>query len=130
MSSPPPVTDATSLAVQILDGLLILGAICILAYILLRYGLGRLRGRQAAGGSIYIVDRVDLDARRSLFAVRVGERQAFLIGSSEAGLSRLAELDPGDLPDPGEPAPSAFARLLRRKTDEAEPAGAEGADEG
>lgn len=121
MSNPPlPVTDATSLAVGILDGVLVLAAICILAYILLRYGLGRLRGRHAAGQLIRVVDRVELEPRRALYVVRVG-KQAFLIGAAEGGMRRLAELDAEDLPE-GEPAPSVFEKLLRKKD--------EGGDEG
>jgi len=112
MTPPPPVTDATSLAVQILDGLLILAAICILTYLVLRYGLGRLRGAGRPGGAIRVVDRVDLDGRRSLVAVRVGER-AFLLGVSEAGVTKVADLDPEELPA-GVPATSAFARLLAK----------------
>ena len=112
---PPPVTDATSLAVSILDGLLVLAAICILAYIVLRYGLGRLRGRSGAGKLIQVVDRVELEPRRALYAVRVGKR-AFLIGASEGGMRRLAELDADELPE-GTPAPSVFEALLRKKTE-------------
>jgi len=113
-TTPPPVTDATTLAVQILDGLLILAAVCILVYLVLRYGLGRLHRGGRPSGTIRIVDRVELDTRRALYAVRVGTKRAFLIGSSESGIERLAELDPGDLPE-GVAAQSAFARLLSRR---------------
>ena len=45
-------------------------------------------------------------------AFKVGKR-AFLLGVSEAGVQRLAELDPEELPE-GRPPTSAFARLLSK----------------
>ena len=99
--SPPPVTDATSLAVEVLDGLLVLAAVCIAAYLAIRFGLGRLGKKGSGRGMIRVLARADLSDRRSLYAVRIGGR-TFLIGSSEAGIHSIAELDPDELPHASE----------------------------
>ena len=81
-------------------------AVCGLAYAVLygarRLGLGRPRG------PISLVGQLPLDARRSIYLVKVGE-QVIVVGASEAGFTKLAEL-PADAP--------AFAEVLKKKLDE------------
>lgn len=81
-------------------------AVCGIAYAVLygarRLGLGRPRG------PISLVGQLPLDARRSIYLVKVGE-QVIVVGASEAGLTKLAEL----------PASAAsFAEVLKKKTEE------------
>lgn len=98
--------------VALLQTLLALAAVCILAWVVLRWsarrGLG-IGGR----GRVRVIERVPLDARRALYLVEVGER-VLLIGAGDGGApALLAELDPGELPPPPAPPPS-LTELLRR----------------
>lgn len=84
-----------------LEMLLVLGGVCLLAYLL----LGKLMPRLlrvpmplAPRRLLAIVDRLPLDPRRSLLVVKLGE-QHFLIGVSEQGMSLLSRLDAGEVKD-------------------------------
>lgn len=75
-----------SLAVSFLS----LGVVCVVAYVALR-----LISTRAAGGrrgALHVVARTPLEPRRSLLVVDVGGR-GFVLASSEAGVSLIAELD-------------------------------------
>lgn len=83
-------------------------AVCGIAYAVLygarRLGLGRPRG------PISLVGHLPLDARRSIYLVKVGE-QVIVVGASEAGLTKLGEM-PADSP--------SFAEVLAAKKKEEE----------
>ena len=88
-------------------------AVCALAYAILfgarKLGLGRPRG------PIRLVGQLPLDARRSIYLVKVGE-QVLVVGASEAGFTKLGELPAAELPEgeaPAQPSP-AFAEALAR----------------
>lgn len=102
---------------SLLQAVLALGVVCLVAWgvlrVLGRHGLGRLRS-----GRIEVLERVPLDARRSLYLVRIGER-AWLVGAGDgASPTLLAELTPDALPPPteaeGRPFREALDRLARR----------------
>ncbi len=77
--------------------LFVLGAVCALAYGLLRWGLRRFVPVGARGaGRMEVVDRLGVAPKQSILVVRVGSRH-LLIGSSEAGLQNLGEIDGGDM---------------------------------
>ncbi|MDB4929326.1 MAG: hypothetical protein JWM10_1810 [Myxococcaceae bacterium] len=102
---PPP---SPSLGAALAQTLIALGAVCALAWWLLRWAARRGVGRSPAG-VIEVVDRVALDPRRSLLVVRVGPK-VLLLGGSDGSLSLLSELDPATLPahpvtDAKEPRP-------------------------
>ena len=85
--------------VALLQTLLALAAVCVLAWVVLRwsarsgFGLGQ-------GQRIRVVERVALDARRTAFLVEVGGR-LYLLAAGEGGApSLIAELDPKDIPEP------------------------------
>jgi flagellar biogenesis protein FliO len=69
--------------------------VCLVAVAVLygarRFGIGRARG------PIDLVGQLPLDARRAIYLVRVG-KQVLVVGASEAGLSRLGEVDASSLP--------------------------------
>ncbi len=94
----------------LLESILALCAVCLLAWITLRLGRGRLVGRRHAR----LVERTPLDPRTTLYIVEVGGK-TLLLGSGGGSLSTLAELDPGAL-EVDEPAPSSlrFADVIRR----------------
>jgi flagellar biosynthetic protein FliO len=103
---------------SLLQSLLALAAVCILAWIVIRWASGRrLLGLAAGGqGRLRVLERLPLDPRRSLYLVQVGEK-VLLIGAGEGGAPAvLAELDAKELP-PEPAAPRvAFADVLRRLT--------------
>ena len=85
-------------------------------------------GSFAGGGRLKVLDRAGLGRDQQLLVVQAGER-FFLLGSSPAGLSLLAELstEEGELwrsppPDPTRQKPADFRSLLlkirEKNTDE------------
>ncbi len=106
-SGPRPGTDGglqtmqapstgSDLGRMLLEMLLVLGGVCLLAYAVLRWGLRRLVGADSPGdGPIEIVARRQLGNDRAISIVRVGSR-TLVIGESDGGLTRLAELDAPD----------------------------------
>lgn len=70
-------------------------AVCALAFVVLygarRLGVGRPRG------PVELVGLLPLDARRAIYLVRVGG-QVIVVGASEAGFTKLAEMAAADLP--------------------------------
>ncbi|HEY0078967.1 MAG TPA: flagellar biosynthetic protein FliO [Pyrinomonadaceae bacterium] len=121
-----------SFLLMLLQTLFALALVCGLAYLIFRWVLPRLQVTRSANSMIRIVDRVALDARKSMFVVEVGGRW-LLVASSEAGVQLISELDAekvSGLADEIEqarlswrtsPAPSreaiaeSFARILKRK---------------
>lgn len=72
----------------------------------------RVAGGAAAGLSLSVVDAVNLGSGRSLTVVRSGERY-FLLGATTHSISLIAELEPGDVVAPNQPAgpPARFPGL-------------------
>lgn len=96
--------------------LLALAAVCVLAWILLRWAARRGFGTTFGSGRIQVLERVALDPRRSLYLVRIGDR-VLLVGAADGGgLRTLAELDPRELPERPDPGTGrgTFADVLRR----------------
>jgi flagellar protein FliO/FliZ len=88
-----------------------LAAVCALALVVLwgarRLGVGR------PSGPIELCGHLPLDARRSIYLVRVGA-QVFIVGVGEGGFTKLGELAASDVPQ-GVPAGGApFADILAR----------------
>ncbi len=77
----------------LVTSLLVLGAVCIAAYVAVRV-FGRLLSTGRARGThlLDVVARVPLEPRRSLYVVEVAGK-TLLVGTSEMGLSVLSELD-------------------------------------
>ena len=77
----------------LLTSLLVLGGVCIAAFVVVRV-VGRLlaTGRARGAHLLDVVARLPLEPRRSLYVVEVAGK-TLLIGTSEMGLSMLAELD-------------------------------------
>jgi flagellar protein FliO/FliZ len=95
---------------SLLQSLLALAAVCILAWVVLRWsaqrGLGLGEGRR-----VRVIERVALDARRSIYLVQIGERVLVIGAGDGASPSLLSEMKASELP---EPAPTrSFADVLR-----------------
>lgn len=79
--------------------LLILGLAIAILYAARKSGVGR------PTGPLQLVGRVVLDARRVIYLVRVG-KITYVVGGSEAGLTKLGEHDSDTLPDTGAAEPA------------------------
>lgn len=101
--------------VALLQAVLALGAVCLLAWVVLRWLGKRGFGTGARGtGRIRVVERTPLDAHRALYLVEVGDR-VWLVGAGEgASPSLLAELDPSELPPLPESGERPLAGVLGR----------------
>jgi flagellar protein FliO/FliZ len=95
----------------IVQTLVTLLAVCALAFVVLygarRLGLGRPRG------PISLVGLLPLDARRSIYLVKVAG-QVIVVGSSEAGFTKLGELPADEVPAEAPAASAPFADVLAR----------------
>ncbi len=101
----------------LLQSLLVLGGVCLLAWVVLRFGLRFLTPRPRSSAFVRVVDRVPLEPRRTLYVVEVAGK-LLLIGSSESGpMTTLAELPLAELPSDRKTEPTSFLRLLSRKKD-------------
>src|SRR2546421_13050879 len=77
----------------LITSLLVLGGVCVAAYVAVRV-FGRLlaTGRTRGAHLLDVVARVPLEPRRSLYVVEVAGK-TLLVGTSEMGLAVLSELD-------------------------------------
>jgi flagellar protein FliO/FliZ len=91
-------------------------AVCGVAFVVL-YGARKL-GIGRASGPVELVGQLPLDARRSIYLVKVGP-QVLVVGVSEAGFAKLGELSAKDVPTSnvaeGAPFSDILARALGRK---------------
>lgn len=78
---------------------LVLAAVCALAYGLLRWGLRRLAPMQnAESANLEVVEQLGVGPKRSIMVVRAGD-DYLLVGCSEAGFEALGRLDPEGFDD-------------------------------
>ncbi len=85
--------------------------VCAVAFVVL-YGARRM-GMGRPVGSIELVGRLPLDARRSIVLVRVGA-QVFLVGVGEGGFTRLGKIPACDVPASAAQEPLRFSNALAR----------------
>lgn len=110
----------TGYGAALLQSLLALLAVCILAWVVLRWVSQRGVGL-GTGKRVRVLERVPLDARRQLYLVEVGGK-VLLIGAGDGSAPRLiAEVDPGALPEPEAPPGMSFAQVLARLRGGGEP---------
>ena len=100
----------------LLRALLALVAVCLLAYVVLRFLGKRVYGAPAGEGLMRIVARLPLEPRRSLYLVEVAGRH-LLIGTGENGApATLAEIDAATVKAASPPAPHpSFIEVLRSR---------------
>jgi flagellar protein FliO/FliZ len=96
----------------LVTSLLVLGAVCVAAFVAVRL-FGRLvaTGRARGAHLLDVVARVPLEPRRSLYVVEVAGK-TLLVGTSEMGLSVLSELDGSEVRARVE-ARVTFAEMVR-----------------
>jgi flagellar biogenesis protein FliO len=96
----------------LVTSLLVLGAVCIAAFIAVRvFGRVLATGRAKGRHLLDVVARMPLEPRRSLYVVEVAGK-TLLVGTSEMGLSVLSELDGGEVKARVQAQPS-FGELVR-----------------
>lgn len=95
MSDP---TVPTGYGLYLLQTLLALGAVCLLAYVVLRWGAKRLYGVGRPGQRMRLIERLPLEPRRSLYLIEVAGRR-LLVGSAESGVTLLTEVAPEVAPE-------------------------------
>jgi flagellar biogenesis protein FliO len=89
----PAMSPVITYVVQTLLGLVVIGGIGAgIVFLARRAGVG------PRGGPLTLVGRLPLDARRAIYLVRVGN-VVYVVGASEAGLSKLGELDGASVPE-------------------------------
>ena len=109
-ADPTPPTTGTDLGARLLQMLLVLAAVCALAYAVLRWGVRGLVGADTdPDGPIHVLARQRIGSERTILVVRVGPR-ALVLGDTDAGLTRLDTLD-------GEALDDFLTRLDRDDTD-------------
>ena len=72
---------------MLVGSLLVLGLVCLAAWVVVRFGVRRMWGPRG-GGVLDVIARVPLEPRRSLYVVEVGGK-VLLVGTSEMGLNVL-----------------------------------------
>ncbi|MGM0556118.1 MAG: flagellar biosynthetic protein FliO [Myxococcota bacterium] len=87
---------------MLLETVLSLVLVCLLAFVVLKWGLGRLYGVDREGGSMSVVSRMRLGPKRELLVARVGPRH-LILGSTEHQLNVLGELSAAEAADHFEP---------------------------
>jgi len=106
----------SSYGAYVIETFVTLVAVCAVAALVLwgarRVGIGR------PSGPIELVAHLPLEARRSIYLVKVGA-QVFVIGVGEGGFTKLGEI-PADALPPGEhvraaPFGEVLSRVLGRK---------------
>ncbi len=97
---------------SLLQSLLALAAVCILAWVVLRWSASRGLGT-GAGRRMKVIERVPLDARRWVYLVEIGERVLVVGAGDNASPTLLAELKKSELPDA--PEARSFLEVLRSK---------------
>ncbi|MEO8705707.1 MAG: flagellar biosynthetic protein FliO [Kofleriaceae bacterium] len=103
---------ASSYGDLLVTSLVVLGGVCIAAFIAVRV-LGRFlaTGRVRGAHLLDVIARVPLEPRRSLYVVEVAGK-TLLVGTSEMGLSVLTELDGNEVRARVVPR-TTFADLVR-----------------
>ena len=100
-----------SYAGYLLETFLTLGVVCGVAFVVL-YGARRM-GVGRPHGPIELIGQLPLDARRSVYLVKLGE-QVIVVGVAEGGMTKLGEFAAADLPPVPPRQPPTFAAIFAR----------------
>lgn len=88
-----PPSTGSELGSMLLQTVLMLAVVCLLAYVVLRWGVSRLVGGQGAGDdAIEVLARHPVGSDSSILVVRIGPR-VLILADGESGMSRIGELD-------------------------------------
>lgn len=108
----PGNAAAASYGDLLVTSLVVLGGVCVAAFLVVRlFGRFLATGRVRGGHLLDVVARIPLEPRRSLYVVEVAGK-TLLVGTSEMGLAVLSELD-GDQVRARVVERPTFAELVR-----------------
>ncbi|MCB9601338.1 MAG: flagellar biosynthetic protein FliO [Sandaracinus sp.] len=109
-----PAPLPTGYGAALLQTLVSLLAVCLLAWLLLRWGARRGFATGARGRRVKVIERVALDPRRTLYVVEVGGKVLLLGAGDGASPTLLSELDPKDFPAEPTAPKVRFAQTLAK----------------
>ncbi len=97
---PPPepieslvaLPSAAEMLMPFIKTMLMLGVVLALVWLTLHKGMGKLVEKAQAGKRVRVVERISLDARRSLFLVEVDGKQMILAGGDVVRISEVESL--------------------------------------
>ena len=115
--------ESTGAVWLLVQSLAMLGVVCVLAWLVIRYGLRRLHPQGGTSKLMRVVARLPLEPRRTLYVVEVAGK-TLLIGTGEnGGTSLVTELEPEAVRRSlaAEPERRSFADVLRGRIEPAEP---------
>lgn len=90
-----PITTMGDVIITFLKAMAALGAVLALAWLTLGKGIPKLVEKAQAGKRVKVVERIALDARRSLFLVDIDGRLVVLGGGDIVKLADLSDTRPG-----------------------------------
>lgn len=99
---------------MLLQSLLALAAFGLLVWVFLRWSAGSFKQRPYSQGTVEVLERIPLDARRCLYLVRCGDRALLLGASDGAGPHVLTEFPAQELPAPTQAQAQRFTAILKR----------------
>ena len=105
-------TEVPSYGGELVKTVIALIIVCVLAYVLLRWGLGWLYGKKPLPNHMKILGRLPIEGRRSLYLVRVQSR-TLLLGVTDSSVALLAELDSEEFDRQAEKTQAGAARAGR-----------------
>jgi flagellar biogenesis protein FliO len=104
--------QVSSYSTYVAQTIVTLALVCAIAALVL--WVARKAGVGRSTGPIVLVGHLPLDARRGIYLVKVGE-QVFIVGASEAGFTKIGEMDASSVPQAEPPASrAAFSDVLAR----------------
>jgi flagellar protein FliO/FliZ len=112
---PEQFQSGKSLLWMFVQTIVALGFVCLLAYVVLRVILPRLNITANSKSMVKVIDRTQLDQRRSLYVIEVTGRW-LLIGSSEGGVQLISELDADKAEQEANAASDAAASTIAGRT--------------
>jgi flagellar biosynthetic protein FliO len=114
------LADTATFLSYLLSVLVSLGVVILIAWLSLRLAGGRLGALGGRRRAIRVIETAPLGGRRFLHLVEAAGKM-LLVGSSDGGISLVAELDPEKIETPPPPPPGGeggvkktFSDILRR----------------
>ena len=119
LEPPPPELPTGGYGAFLFQSLLILVGVCVLAWLVIRFGIKRLiHTTGQANGPLKLVARLSLEPRRTLYVIEAGGKH-LLIGTNENGpMTHLGELDSEAITEAlaAQAQRPTFLEVLRKKT--------------
>ena len=86
--------SAADMVMPFIKTMLMLGVVLALVWLTLHKGMGKLVEKAQAGKRVRVVERISLDARRSLFLIEVDGKQMILAGGDVVRITDIDTLGP------------------------------------